>query len=172
MQKTYVAQWNNSNIVADNNSFGTGNNRSLSSFQLMLCRRRSFQFQPIHMEATDKLIRIDQVNEFRVFQSLQLSFSDGRNGKASAFEGFHFSLDVDERKIRLIHICSVSDTVGEILEISQFAFHVCANGDLSAVGNCTDSRRTIHHRTEIIHSSSDRIDFAYRITVMTSHSNR
>src|SRR3954470_11000283 len=51
------------------------------------------------------------------------------------------------------------------------AHEIRRDKDLSSIGDSGDSRGTIHHGTEIIHSVGDRVFFAYWLAPVTSHAN-
>src|ERR1700737_2307945 len=126
------------------------------------------------MQTADKLIRIDQIDEFHVFQSLQLPLTHSRNGEPCPLESFHIPFDGHLGTFEFIVEVAVQflDLACHLFDASQLGFDISANGDLASVCNSTNSRGTIHHWSEIIHSFGDWVNFAYWSTPVTSHADR
>ena len=173
MQQSNIAQWNDTNVIADDDSLRTRHNWRLSTFNLVL-HRGPLEFQPIHMKPTDELIWVYQIDKFRVFQSFQFSLSNRWDGESCPFECFHIPFDWSQRTFKfIVHVrVHIPHTIRQLLQRSQLSLDISADGYLTSICHTTNPSSAIHHRAEIIHSSGNWIDFAYWISPMTTHSDR
>ncbi|KAH3662107.1 hypothetical protein OGAPHI_006288 [Ogataea philodendri] len=128
------------------------------------------------MQPFRKMARENKPYFFWSFQSFQLFGSNGLFNPADLVELVHLALKNIAHGLGPVDLTNTAafslNSFVQVLEFVKLIIKVCAHGDLTTVGHRAHTRRSVHHRSEIVHSFGHNVTLTHRSTPMNSHSHR